>query len=97
MTEKAKQSCSISGCKRTYRAKNYCDFHFKKWRKGELPHAPYKTCVQQGCRKKIFKSVMCEEHYQAKYGKKAGSEAAASAPAAVAASPAPAPEATPAA
>jgi hypothetical protein len=33
------KTCSVAGCKRGYRAKGYCFFHYKKWRHGELPHA----------------------------------------------------------
>lgn len=30
------KTCSVKGCKRPYRAKGYCNVHYKKWRKGEL-------------------------------------------------------------
>src|SRR5262249_31048005 len=34
----ADNHCSVEGCKRAYRAKGWCYFHYKKWRQGELPH-----------------------------------------------------------
>lgn len=34
------QKCTVEGCKRTYRAKGYCNVHFHKWRKGEMPKKP---------------------------------------------------------
>lgn len=62
--------CSIEGCKKPYRAKGYCDIHYKKWKSGELPKPRYKTCLQEGCRKKRHESSsLCEEHLKAKLGK----------------------------
>ncbi len=62
MTKTVEQKCSTEGCKRPYRAKGYCDFHFKKWRNGELPHSPYKTCLESGCRKPRQASGRCVDH-----------------------------------
>lgn len=81
------KSCSIEKCKRVYRAKGYCDAHYKKWRRGELPHPPYKTCLQEGCRKKQEAHARCAEHAAAFTGKKA------EAPVAVAPAPTASPEA----
>jgi len=75
------KACSVSGCKRPYRAKSYCFFHFKKWRQGELPHSRYRICSKAECRKKVVKGGLCETHL-AEATKKAGGEAAAAAPAA---------------
>lgn len=62
--------CLIEGCKKPYRAKGYCNIHYKKWRSGELPKPRYKTCLQEGCRKKRYESSsLCEEHLKAKLGK----------------------------
>jgi hypothetical protein len=33
------KSCSIEGCKRPYKAKGYCNVHYKQWRRGKLPRA----------------------------------------------------------
>jgi hypothetical protein len=75
------KACSIAGCKRPYRAKSYCFFHFKKWRQGELPHSRYRTCSKPECRKKTFKGGLCEQHFT-ESRKVAGDAAAAAAPAA---------------
>ncbi|OGP09402.1 MAG: hypothetical protein A2048_07745 [Deltaproteobacteria bacterium GWA2_45_12] len=79
------QSCKVDKCKRTYRAKGYCDTHFKKWRRGELAKAPYKTCNQENCRKKQHLKGLCQDHFNAAYKKEVGApavaEAAPSAPA----------------
>lgn len=79
-----KKTCSVEGCKRPYRAKSYCHFHFAKWRRGELPHARYTACNTEKCTKKQFKSGLCQTHYNEKMGKAAA--AAPAAPAAPAAS-----------
>jgi hypothetical protein len=74
--------CSVANCKRPYRAKSYCFFHFKKWRQGELPHTRYRICSKAECKKKVLKGGLCETHYNEKFKKDA--PAAASAPAATA-------------
>ncbi len=65
------KTCSVDGCKRPYRAKGYCFFHFQKWRRGEMPDSRYKTCNVEKCTKKQFKSGLCETHYTEKKGKAA--------------------------
>lgn len=57
------KACSVEGCKRPYRAKSYCFFHYKKWRQGELPHSRYNTCSKPECRAKSFKAGLCEKHH----------------------------------
>ncbi|MBI3185720.1 MAG: vegetative protein [Myxococcales bacterium] len=57
------KACSVANCKRPYRAKGYCFFHYKKWRHGELAHARYRTCSKPDCRKKMAKEGFCEQHY----------------------------------
>ncbi len=86
----------VENCKRPYRAKGYCNIHYKKWRHGELPHKRFKACNAEGCRKPMVTWGLCEEHYKAKKG--AGVEAAPAAPVEtpVAETP-PAPDAPPAA
>ena len=67
-----KKACSVEGCKRPYRAKSYCFFHFKKWRQGELPHSRYKTCSKAECRAKVGpKAGLCEKHYAETFKKAA--------------------------
>ena len=48
--------CGVEGCKRPYRAKGWCYFHFKKWRQGELPHSRYRTCSKAECRQKAVRA-----------------------------------------
>jgi hypothetical protein len=75
------KACSVANCKRPYRAKGYCFFHYKKWRQAELPHARYRICSKAECRKKVLKAGLCEQHFN-ESKKSAGGEAAAAAPAA---------------
>ena len=70
-------ACSVEGCKRPYRAKSYCYFHFKKWRQGELPHSRYRTCSKAECRQKAVAHGLCEKHLAEVRGTPAGSESAA--------------------
>jgi hypothetical protein len=70
-----KKACSVAGCKRPYRAKSYCFFHYKKWRQGELPHSRYRTCSKADCRAKVLKGGLCEKHHAEAY-KKEGAAAA---------------------
>ena len=57
------KACTIANCKRPYRAKGYCYFHFKKWRQGELPHPRYRVCSKPECRIKAVKHGLCEKHF----------------------------------
>lgn len=61
------KGCSIAGCKRAYRAKGLCFFHFKKWRAGELEAKParYKTCSKPDCKKKVQEHGLCKDHFEA--------------------------------
>lgn len=74
-----KKACSVAGCKRPYRAKSYCFFHYKKWRQGDLPHSRYRTCSKTECRGKVLKAGLCEKHFNEAYKK---DQPAAAAPAA---------------
>ena len=71
-----KKACSVAGCKRPYRAKSYCYFHFKKWRQGELPHSRYRTCSKPECRQKAVRHGLCEKHEAEVRGAKGGETAA---------------------
>ena len=78
-----KKSCTVAGCKRAYRAKGFCFFHYGKWRRGELEQRPprYRTCGKEGCRKKVVAHGMCQEHHAAwKASRKSAKLAAAPAP-----------------
>jgi len=61
------KSCTVEGCKRGYRAKGLCFFHYKKWRRGELEkRAPrYDTCGKAECKKKVVAHGLCADHYDA--------------------------------
>jgi hypothetical protein len=60
---RAAKKCTVEGCKRKhYRAKGYCNVHYKKWRHGELTHGRYKICTKEGCRKPRAKGSLCAEH-----------------------------------
>ena len=86
-----KKACTVAGCKRGYRAKGLCFFHYKKWRRGELEKKPprYDTCGKEGCRKKVAGHGFCQEHLDAWKASRKSAKLAAAAPAA----PAPAAEA----
>lgn len=57
------KKCKMKGCKRPYRAKGYCNVHYKKWRRGELGKSRYKTCSEEGCKGKAHRWGYCETHY----------------------------------
>jgi hypothetical protein len=64
-TEKSRsdKKCSVEGCKRPYRAKEYCNVHYRLWRHAELPKSRYKTCTKEGCHKRrALPGSFCEEH-----------------------------------
>jgi hypothetical protein len=62
-----KKSCTVSGCKRAYRAKGLCFFHYKKWRRGEMEKKParYDVCSKPDCEKKVQEHGLCAEHFTA--------------------------------
>lgn len=72
--------CKIQGCKRPYKAKGYCNVHYQRWRKGDLTKTRYKTChfgvnklhrnEKKECLKPVFSRGLCEEHFNAEFGKK---------------------------
>jgi hypothetical protein len=69
--ERATQHCKIKSCKHEYRAKGYCQKHYKKWRQGQYGLARYKTCHEMDCRKPMTlnRHGFCEAHYQNFYVK----------------------------
>lgn len=92
MTTAQTTPCQVEGCKRPYRAKGYCEWHFKKWRRGEMPKKThYKLCVEENCRKPRGRWGLCADHFAALKGTPA--PAAAAAPAAEAPAEGPSPEA----
>lgn len=66
-----KQSCQVEGCKRPYRAKGYCQIHFRKWRQGGLTKKPrYKTCGEENCHKPLHRFGWCQSHFDTHMGSK---------------------------
>lgn len=58
----AKGSCKLDGCDHPAVGKGYCTRHYRKWRKGQLPKARYKTCTEEGCRKPRSVGSKCADH-----------------------------------
>jgi hypothetical protein len=83
-----KKACTVPSCKRAYRAKGLCFFHYKKWRRGELEARPkrYVTCSKAECKKKVVAHGLCQEHFDA--WKKARKKNQVTAPAEAAPAPA---------
>jgi hypothetical protein len=81
-----KKTCTVEGCKRAYRAKALCFFHYKKWRRGELESRPprYDTCGKEACKKKVSAHGLCQEHFDAWKASRKSAKLAAAAPAATA-------------
>jgi len=88
------KACTVPGCKRAYRAKGLCFFHYKKWRRGELEKKPglgaprYGTCGKEACKKKVVAHGLCREHYDAWKASRKSAKLAAAAPTAAAEAPA---------
>ncbi|MDP3936569.1 MAG: hypothetical protein Q8R92_00350 [Deltaproteobacteria bacterium] len=69
--------CRIEGCKRPYRAKSYCNVHYREWRQGKYGKARFKICSKEECLGKRDAMGLCETHlneWRSARGK--GSEAA---------------------
>ncbi len=63
---RAEKKCRKEGCKRPYRAKGYCNVHYRQWRQGELGKKQrYKICSKEGCRKPMVRWGLCQEHFEA--------------------------------
>jgi hypothetical protein len=92
-----KHACTVQGCKRAYRAKGLCFFHYRKWRRGELEGRPprYDTCGKEACHKKVVERGLCQEHLAAWKASRKSARLAGAAPAEK--PPAEAPPAAPAA
>ena len=82
--ERKNRHCEVKNCKREYRAKGYCNSHYKKWRQGEYGHRRYTSCGASSCNKPqhMNRHGYCEEHYQSYYvkGQAIAKEVAAEAP-----------------
>jgi hypothetical protein len=78
-----KKTCTMAGCKRAYRAKGLCFFHYKKWRREELEGHPARwfACSKPECKKKVVEHGLCQDHFEA-WKKSRKKNQAAAAPAA---------------
>ena len=63
------KKCRVEGCKRPYRAKGYCNVHYRKWRRGELAKPRYKICSAEDCRKPMVRWGLCQAHLDAAQSK----------------------------
>ena len=72
-----KRACQVKGCKNEYRAKGYCDEHYRMWRTGAFGGTRYQACSKEGCTKPTSKEGLCETHWAEKRGKGAAAEAPA--------------------
>jgi hypothetical protein len=63
-SSRSDKKCRVEGCKRPYRAKEYCIMHYRLWRHGELPNGRYKICTKEGCKKPRVgpSGSVCAEH-----------------------------------
>lgn len=76
-----KRECQVKGCKNEYRAKGYCDRHYRLWKSGAFGDSRYRACSKENCNKPVSKAGLCETHWTETYAKSKGGEAAAAAPA----------------
>jgi hypothetical protein len=74
---KAKKDCQVKGCKGEYRAKGYCDTHYRMWKTGAFGKSRYEACSKEGCNKEMSKEGLCATHFGEKRGKAAPAGAAA--------------------
>lgn len=60
---RGERKCKMEGCKRPYKAKGYCNVHYKTWRQHDLPKGRYKICTKEGCKKpRAAQGSLCAEH-----------------------------------
>jgi len=85
-----KKTCTIASCKRAYRAKGLCFFHYQQWRRGEMESKParYDTCGNPECKKKVVEHGLCQDHFNAWKASRKKNKVASAAKAAPAAAPA---------
>ena len=54
-----KPTCSIEGCERKYKARGYCNLHYRRWLKKNNP-----PCAIDGCSTPRLARGWCVTHYQ---------------------------------
>lgn len=57
------KACKVKGCKRPYRAKSYCNVHYREWRQGKLGKSRYKICTKEECLAPRHQGSLCETHH----------------------------------
>ena len=76
-------NCRSEGCTATATGgKGFCSRHYRKWKRGSMPKARFKTCRVDGCHKQMAARGRCAEHFARDYPGKTkaateGAEAAA--------------------
>ncbi len=58
------RACKVKGCKRPYRAKSYCNVHYRQWRQGKLGKSRFKICTKEECNGRRHQGSLCETHYK---------------------------------
>jgi hypothetical protein len=70
-----KGTCKAESCDKPVQGKGYCERHYRKWRKGLLGKPRYRTCTEEGCRKRRVRRSLCAEHFAKKHTKTAAAKA----------------------
>ena len=60
----ATRACKLKGCKRPYRAKSYCNVHYRQWRQGKLGKSRFKPCTKEECLGRRHAGSLCEVHHK---------------------------------
>jgi len=60
----AAKACKVKGCRRPYRAKSYCNVHYREWRQGKLGKSRYKICTKEECNARRHEGSLCETHHK---------------------------------
>lgn len=61
--------CSADGCNGKHQAKEFCDYHYRRFRKGipfdKLKHGEMKKkiCIVESCKKNAIAEFYCDRHY----------------------------------
>ena len=74
---KKAHTCQVEGCKGAYRAKGYCNSHYRKWRDGQFGKDRYKLCSKPECKKRVAAKGMCDTHHTEWLAARSGKTAAA--------------------
>ncbi len=65
MTTENITHCSVEGCDKPRRKKEYCGMHYERLRRnGSLDLSPPKVCLVDGCESRRYGHGYCSKHYQ---------------------------------